>query len=165
MNKVSVFSVALKSGLILGLGLIVYSLLTYLLNVSLESTWVGYVSYAIVLLGIVLGIRNFAASNGRMTYGQGVGVGVLTGLFAGLISGIFSYLFFSFIAPEMLTEMLEMAEKGMVEQGMPDDQIEQGMEYTKMFMKPGPLAIVSVFSYAFVGLVISLIASIFLQKK
>ena len=104
-------------------------------------------------------------SGGFISYGQGLGTGVGVAFFASILVAFYTYVFFNFIDAEMLEEMILRAEDQMYDQGMPDDQVEIAMEYTRKFMLPGPMAAMVVLSYTIVGFIISLITSAILKKE
>lgn len=165
-QKPSLWKSALNWGVILGIALIIYSLLMWILDLSLEQ-WVSWVSYIIMIGGIVLGTKSYRDNilNGAISYGQALGFGVLMMLFASIIAAIYSYIFFAFIDPEFVNKMLQMVEEQLLERGMPDEQIEMAIEMQRKFMKPVIMALMTIPTYTFIGLIISLITSIFLKKK
>lgn len=165
-QKPSLWKNALNWGVILGIALIIYSLLMWFLDLSLEK-WVSWISYLIMIGGIILGTKSYRDNNlnGAITYGQALGFGVLMLLFASFVSAIYSYIFFAFIDPEFVNKMLQMVEEQLLERGMPDEQIEMAIEMQRKFMKPVIMALMTIPTYTFVGLIISLITSIFLKKQ
>lgn len=165
-QKPSLMKSALTWGIILGIALIIYSMLMWFLDLSLEK-WVSWVSYVIMIGGVILATISYRDNslNGTMTYGQALGFGVLMLLFASIISAIYSYIFLSFIDPGFIDKILQMTEEQLIEKGMSDDQIDMAIEMQRKFMKPIIMALMSIPSYTFMGLIISLITSIFLKKK
>ena len=166
-KKVSVWQATLNSGLILGLALVIYTLLLYFLDQTFNKT-LGYVSILILIAGLVLGVKSFRddARGGIMSYGQGVGAGTVIGLYAGIIGAIFTYLLYTVIDPDLLDKLLTFTEEKIVESGrVPEEMIDQTMEMQKKFMAPWIMSIIAVINYVFFGVVVSLIASIFLKKE
>lgn len=152
-------------GGILGLALIGISLVLYLLDMT-ESTWAQWVNYGVIAALIYLGTKaKRESAGGFISYGQGLGTGVGIAFFASILVAFYTYAFFTFIDPDMLEELILRAEDQMYEQGMPDDQVEMAMSWTRKFMMPGPMAAMVVFSYVLVGFVISLITSAILKKE
>ncbi len=151
-------------GGILGLVLIVYSLGLYLLdmNESKPAQWLSYVVIAAVIF--VASKAKRTALGGAITYGQGLGTGVGVAFFGSILVAFYTYVFFTFIDPDMLEELIIRAEDQMYENGMPDDQVEMAMGYTRKFMQPGPMAGMVILSYTFVGFIVSLITSAIVKK-
>ncbi len=166
-KKVSVWQATLNSGLILGLALVIYTLLLYFLDQTFNKS-LGYVSILIIIGGLVLGIKSFRddARGGIMSYGQGVGAGTVIGLYAGIIGAIFTFLLYKVIDPDLLGKLLTFTEEKYLESGrVPEEMIDQIMKSQKKFMTPLVLSVSSIFSNVFFGVVVSLIASIFLKKE
>jgi hypothetical protein len=67
--------------------------------------------------------------------------------------------------PDMLEELILRVEDQMYDQGMPDEQVEMAMTYTRKFMAPIPMALMVILTYCIVGLIISLITSAILKKE
>lgn len=162
----SLFSNALKFGLFTSAAYILVSLLFYVLDVD-KTSWVQYLVFLVLIAGIVMGIIQFRdkQSGGFLSYGKCFSTGVLISLVVGLIIGVYIYLFMTFFDPGQIEEMAEMAEQKLVDQGMTDEEIDQAMVIARKFMSPVFSAISSVFSMAFGGAIISLIAAAFLKKN
>jgi hypothetical protein len=152
-------------GAVLGLALIGVSLVLYLLDMT-EASWAQWVSYALIAAAIYIGTQSKrTANNGFISYGQALGTGAGIAFFASIIVAFYTYVFFHFIDPEMLEELILRAEEQLYEKGMPDDQIEMAMTWTRKFMMPGPMAAMVVVSYTVVGFIVSLITSAILKKE
>jgi len=166
-KKISVWQATLNSGLILGLALVIYTLLLYFLDQTFNKS-LGYVSILIIIIGLVLGVKSFRddARGGIMSYGQGVGAGTVIGLYAGIIGAIFTFLLYEVIDPDLMGKLLTFTEEKIAETGrVPEEMIEQTMEIQKKFMAPWIMSISAVIGTVFYGVVVSLIASIFLKKE
>jgi hypothetical protein len=153
-------------GGILGIVLIIYSLLLYFLDLSLE-TWVSWISYLIYIGGILyasISYRN-TEMGGVITYGQALGFGTVVAVIASIISSVYSYIFMEFIDPGMVEKMLQMAEEKLIESGMPEDQIDMVIEMQRKFMKPWLMSLIAIPASSFFGFIFALITSIFVQKK
>jgi hypothetical protein len=152
-------------GVILGLILIAYSLVLYVLGAN-ESQAAQWVSYGFIAAVIYLATKARRESEGGvLSYGKGLGTGVGITFFASILVAVYTYIFFGFIDPDMLEELILRAEDQMYEQGTPDEQVEIAMEYTRKFMQPGPMSAMVVLTYTFVGFIISLITSAILKKE
>ncbi|GAB1405166.1 DUF4199 domain-containing protein [Lentimicrobium sp.] len=163
---VSLFNNALKYGVITGVAYILLSLLLYSFDLS-GNTWAGYVSFLVLIGGIVAGTITYRDkhSGGYLSYKRCLGSGVLISLVAGVLMGIYSFVFFQFFDPEMINKMLELAGQNMADKGMTEDQIDQAMNVTRKFMTPLWMTITSLLSIVFWGTIFSLIASIFIKKE
>jgi uncharacterized membrane protein len=164
--KVSPMKTSMRYGLIGGLVMVVISLLLYLLNLH-EITWLS----TVVMLGVLgvfiyLGLVEHRDKDlgGYMKYGRGVGTGTLIAVFMGIIGAVYLYIFLSFIDQSVITDALNKTREAMVEKDMSDEDIEQALRFTGMFMTPWAMAIMSIFGYAFYGVIEALIISIVVKK-
>jgi hypothetical protein len=152
-------------GGILGLALIGISLVLYLLDMT-EAKWAQWVSYAVIAAITYVGTQAKRTANGGfITYGQGLGTGVGIAFFGSVMVAFYTFVFFNFMDPDMLEELILRAEDQMYDQGMPDEQVEMAMTYTRKFMAPIPMALMVILTYCIVGLIISLITSAILKKE
>ncbi len=163
-TKTGLLKPSLNAGFITGVGLIALSLIIYLLGL-MEVTWLSYLSWVILLAGIILGTKHFRdeLNGGFISYGKALGFGTLVALFASLLGGIFTFIFFSYLAPDALEQLRDAAEIGMIERD--PNATDQQIEFARMMVNPVIMMIGSIFSMTFVGFVFSLITSAFLKKK
>jgi hypothetical protein len=158
---------ALTYGLYIGIALIILSLIFYLLDLQAEK-WTSYITYVVLLLGILLAQMHYRDKHldGYFTFGQSFSVGFLTGLFASIIAAIFSFFFISYLGEDFIETLLE---KTMTEleanQNLSDEQIEQSMNWARKFMTPGIMTIFGLLSSTFVSLILALIAAAFTKKQ
>lgn len=173
--KVSPWPLAFKYGLILGIAGIIISLVTYLINPTPDmdkgSSLMGFVEIIIqlVIYGYILYLaataRRTQDLDGYMSYGQSLGFMVITALPATIITFLYLIVFFNFISPEMIDITLRSQEDAMVQKGLSDEEIERQMGYVRMFAKPIWYTLFGGLGAFFFFLIISLITSIFAQKK
>jgi hypothetical protein len=167
-NKpVSVWKGAINPALIFGFVLIIYTLVLYFLDQSFNRK-LGWISFILIVGGVVYGIKVFRddSRNGVLTYGQGVGAGTVISLYAGIIVAIFGIILYTLIDPDLINKFYTFLEEQMISQGrMPESMIEQQMIFMKKIMTPVTINIFGIFNYVFYGVLISLIASIFMKKE
>jgi hypothetical protein len=166
INKPSQWQYAAKFGLLLGLALIVFSFILYAFDIDSQGK-IGYVNYLILIAGLAIGIINYRdkVNGGYISYGKSVGYGVQLALFSGIILSFYLFIFFSFIDPEFIGKMLIKIEDAYYDANMDEDQIETAMVMMKKFYTPASLSIFSVLGNVLMGLIFSLILSIFLKKE
>ncbi len=159
---------ALQYGLIMALALIMLSLIFYLSGAA-TSNWAGWLSYPLMVVLLFIFIKKYRDDNndGFISYGQSLGFGTLVGVFTGVIYAVYAFIFFKFIGPEVIEEMhLKIEEQILIQN--PDfgpDEFELALKMAKAFVSPIFLTISSLFSYAFLSFLFSLIISIFTKKK
>ena len=151
---------------IIGFALIIYSVLLYILNLTMSKS-LGYLSFLIIIGGLYVGIKNFRDNNPdkAISYGRAVGVGVLICVFFGFLASVFTYLQFRFIDPGLVDKMIEIAEEKMLEKGLPEDMIEMQITGMSKMFTPGIMAIFGFFSNLFWGTIISLILAAILKRE
>ncbi|MCB0396689.1 MAG: DUF4199 domain-containing protein [Flavobacteriales bacterium] len=167
-KPMSQMRIALFYGGIFGLISVASSLIFYMLGLfgAKGTGWVGY----ILMIGmIVIAIKNYRDQhlNGYISYGHSLGTGVLVSVIGGLIGSLFMFLMLTVIDPELMDFFKQQAESQALERNpsMTDEELAQAMKAAEMFMSPVVFFVAGVIGSAFMGLLFSLIISIFLQKK
>jgi hypothetical protein len=166
MEKTSVWKANFTNGIIMGLAGVVYSLVMYFVDLSLNKTQ-GYVFLVILAVLLFLFLKAYRDNylHGYITYGQSFGAGMVLFLYYSLITAVFAYILYKFIDPGLIDKQLAMTEELMVKRGAPQAAIDSGMNFQKKLMKPEIMAPFSIISTMIGGLIISLIVSIFVRKE
>jgi hypothetical protein len=99
-----------------------------------------------------------------MKYSKSLGSGALISFYASLILAFYFYIFYKVIDPNGILTLIQTMEENLINQGMPDDQIEMFTEILNKTMSPGLLAFGYVFSITFYGTLLSLVLSFFIKK-
>jgi len=165
-KKPSIVMVCLGYGVIISLAIIVLSLILFLLNLD-QNKPLQFLSYAILIGGIILSQINFRNkySGGFIEYGKAFLVGMLASLFLAVILGVYTWVFFKYIDPGAMDEVMLQTEQQMLDRGMTDMEIEQGMAMATKFQSVGMFTFFAVFGNFVVGIIISLITAIFVKKE
>ncbi len=165
-NSVSAWKSSLSYGLFLGIAMVLVSGAYYSTGNSFHSSapWVGY---GLMIAGVVIAQLQFRKQlGGYMSYAQALGIGILTMLFASVITGFFSYLLYAVIDPSLQDQLLLSIEDDIVRRGsIPEEQIEMAVKMASKFKDPAIMFFMNIIGGALVGLLISLLTSIFTQKK
>lgn len=165
-DKSTFWKNSLKHGLIVGLAMVVYGILLYILELNL-NTALGYVNYAILIAGFILGTKAFRDNelNGTISYGRAFGYSVVILTVATVIYIIYSYLMMTVIDPDIINKMQALGEEKMLERGMTDEQIEMAQQMNSKIMGPGLMSIIGFFGMMFIGTILALITSAFVKKE
>lgn len=165
-KSTSAFKTGLTYGIILGIVLVIYSVLLYLLDLSLNK-YLGWVSYIITIAVIVYATLNYRKNSldGNISYGQALGLATIIIVFGALLSSIYSYIYVTVIDPGYIEKALATAEEQLINKGMPDDQIEMGLSIQRKMMQPFIMSIMTLVGYTIVAFIIALISSAFLKKE
>ena len=168
-KSTSIWKSGLTLGVYLGIVIILYSVVLYVTGLSFNK-FAGYISVALLLLGIVIIQLNYKKQQGNiLTYGQGVGIAVIAMISTGIISMIYTYLIYAVIDPDYYQQFLlfmeEQTTATLLDRGMGEDQIQMSLEMQQKFQTPVILAGGALINSLVVGLIASLITSIFIKKN
>jgi len=165
-EKVNVWKANLTNGLILALEGIVFSLMLYFFDLTFNKT-VGYLNMPIQLGILYFLLKSYRDNfmHGQITYGQSIGAGIVIFVYVSLILAVYTYILWAVIDPGLAKKSLAVAEEAMVKKGAPQAAIDAGMAFTAKIMKPGIMAIFSIFGMMFFGVIYSLLVSIFIKKE
>ena len=131
---------------------------------------IGYLTMVVSLVFVFFGIRHYRdkVNEGKVSFGKALLIGLLISLFAGIGFGIVDYIYTTVINPDFATEYLntmvaEMketlpAEKFETEKAALEEQMEQ-------YGGSGFMAFIMFATVSMIGLVISLISALILQRK
>jgi len=156
----------IQYGLILTIVSIIYTLAVYYTG-HMYSPWAQYPTYLLIAAVIFLAQKKLAEINGNggLSYGKALGFGVMLSLVAAVFLVVFNYLFYAVIAPEAIQQGIDFAEQALLERGIPDDQVEIALEMQKKFMTTPYMVGIGLFGTVLIGLLVSLITSIFTKKE
>lgn len=165
--KKSKLSLTMNWGLMLGLALIVFHLVQYMMDIYKAPLWATLVNYAIIIAGIVWGQIKCRdeLNGGYISYGSALGTGVMVSLFSSIVFAFYFIILTKLIDTGYMDKVLETVEEAYIEAGLSDEQIETAMGMVQKFMSPFLTAISTIFSYVFMGTIISLITSIFIKRE
>ncbi len=165
-QKSTFWKSAMTHGLYLGIALILYSVILYVtgqnLNTALSS--INYVIMAAAVVYFQIQYRN-QELGGYISYSKALGYGVALMACAGVIQSVYTVILLKYIDPTIIDQLRMMQEEQMMAQGMSDEQIEMSSKVMSMFQNPMVIAFSGLFSFALIGLIISLISSIFVKKN
>ncbi|MCX6239291.1 MAG: DUF4199 domain-containing protein [Bacteroidia bacterium] len=162
----SVNHMAMSYGLYMGLALILNSVIFYVMGSPFAKAC-GYISYAIVIVGIALAMRAYRDNNTEagVTYGRALGLGTLQSLFASLIVAFFSFVLFKLVDKTLIDKFLSFMEEQLLRNGTPDSQTETVMAMYRKVMTPLTYSLGQILGVTFMGFLFSLILAIFFKKQ
>jgi hypothetical protein len=166
MEKTSVWKANFTNGIIMGLAGVLYSLVMYFIDLTLNKTQ-GYVFLLILAVLLFLLLKSYRNNylHGYITYGQSFGAGMVLFVYYAIITAVFAYILYKFIDPGLTDKQLAMTEELMVKRGAPQAAIDSGMTIQRKLMKPEIMAPISLVGTMLTGLIMSLIVSIFVRKE
>lgn len=165
-NQANSKSIILNFGIYLGVATILIELTKYAMGVHLDPHWAFAVLGGALFIGlIVFGIKKFKEANGGfLTWGQGVKIGVGVAIVAALVGSIYNYVFMNFIEPDFVTQMMEVQNQKLLDQGMTEEQIEAANEMGKSFQSPLLMVAFGIIGSAIGGFIVAAIAAAVMKK-
>jgi hypothetical protein len=165
-GTVTTRSAGVRYGVIAGIIGVVYFLIVNTTGGDMTQGVWRWASYPITFIIIFLAHKYFKDNgDGFMTYGQGIGISFWSGLVSAVISSIFFYIFIKFIDSSFLDMIKDKQIQQMEERGMSQEQIDQGMKFAGIFMKPEMMFVFGLIGGVITSVICGLIVSIFTQKK
>jgi hypothetical protein len=163
-KKITFFSNSFSFGILTAVALIIFSVL--LMALDLNQSPVAWFAYAIMVAFLAWGTVNYRnkAKGGYISYGKAYGSCMYILLFASIILSIFMFVYLGYIDTAIMEKAMLKAEEDMIAQGLPDEQIEIGMKYARMFSTPTMISIFVFLGYMIFGAILSLIIAAFIKK-
>lgn len=157
---------ALYYALILAVVLILTHLVMYLLDQSKET--LGMIISTVIFIGAIIYVqldyRN-KKCGGFISYGRAVKIGFLSILFASVMMAVYMFIYLSYINPGEMQQALIDGQQQIYNMGMDPDGEASALKMQEMIHTPLVYAIGTIFGYAIMGIVVSLITSIFIKKE
>lgn len=158
-----------KFGLISGVSGIIWTLIMYLTELDKTDLAkpLGWVMVLIYIAFVVLAIKEVRdAKNGFITFGEAFKTGFLTALIGALIGTTYFYIHVSFVDLGFIDHILEQSRSEMMKQpNLTEEQLEQAMKFTSMFMTPGVMSFFGLLINVIGGVIGSLIVAAIMKKE
>lgn len=153
-------------GAILGIALCLIGALGLMLgfdgNNSVDQ-WIGYVAMIIVTFWGTKIFRD-RYNDGFISYGRAFVSCLQIVFFSSIILAFFMYVYLTFVDDSLIQKILEKAEEQMLNDKVPDEQIEQAMSITRKMTTPITIAFITILTQTFMGTLFGLITAIFLKR-
>ena len=165
-QKANVWKANLTNGLILAMIGIVYTLVMYFLDLTMNKIQ-GYVFLLILVVSLFFLVKSYRDNYlyGYMTYGQAVGAGVVIFLYYAILIAVFTYILYAVIDPGLIDKQLAAAEEIMAKKGLPQEAMDAALKIQKKMMKPEIMAPIGIFGNMLYGVIMSLVIAIFAKKE
>jgi hypothetical protein len=165
-QKANVWKANLTNGLILAMIGIVYTLVMYFLDLTMNKIQ-GYVFLVILVVSLFFLVKSYRDNylHGYMTYGQAVGAGVVIFLYYAILIAVFTYILYAVIDPGLIDKQLAAAEEIMAKKGLPQEAMDAALKIQKKMMKPEIMAPIGIFGNMLYGVIMSLVIAIFAKKE
>ncbi len=154
-------------GLYIGLALIILTLIDYVAGLYGQNKIFSLLQYVVMIGGIVWATINYRNTEmgGFISYGQSLGYGVVLSVFFGVVSAVFTVILVTVIDPAYMEHAMDLLRENLLEEGkVSEDQIDAMMAMSEKFANPVFTFFTNIIGAVFMGLIITLITSIFTKK-
>lgn len=166
-------AIALRFGAIWAASSILVSLIGFLTDTDPNMPSTGPIKWVYILFGLGVSIwavvnaikQDRAQLGGYITLGRCVGLGTLMGLISGALGAVYTVLYTLVINPDYKEQMSAAMQSEWEKQGMSEEQIEMALSMAGAFISPTFMAISQVFGGALIGVIIGLIAGLFMKRE
>lgn len=167
-NTNSTKNIALNYGLTLGFTTVLISVITYVIDMPLETGWIsGLLGIIVMIALIVLGIKKYKVGNeGFISLSQALKVGIAIALIGGIIGSIYQLVFLSYIDTEYLSRVQELQIEQALENNpeMSNEQIQMMRDMGSKFSSPWISFAGALIGNLLFGFIFSLIGGLILKK-
>lgn len=164
-KKSSLVLSALSYGAGVGMLLIIFSLIMYILdmNFSRLNQWAPYI---LLIIGMAYSTKMYRDKvlGGTMNFGRGFLFGWLVAIVASLLSIVFGLIMMNVIDPGLMDRGLQVAEEKLLERGLNDEQIRMALDMQRKMMSGAVGYIIGFVMFAIIGAIISLITAAIYKK-
>ncbi|PZD77913.1 DUF4199 domain-containing protein [Mesonia sp. K7] len=168
-NSPSIKPIAYKYGIGLALYSILVLIVSYVLNLSPENKLnylIGGINLIVSIAVFTYAIKEYKNQNrGYLSLSEALKTGLAVAVVSGVITAIYSYFHYSYIFPEFIEMTMEQQRAGMLEAGMPEEQIEQSMNMMSFMRAPWFYGTITLIYSLFFGFILSLIIGLIMKKK
>jgi drug/metabolite transporter (DMT)-like permease len=165
-NRPSILKPAMTYGVIIALVMIILAVLTWIMGQE-SAKWIQWISWIAYFGALYYCLKNWRDQHngGYLHYKQAFGAGVLFMFFASIIYAFYNVIYLTWIDPESVDRMIDLAEETYYKQGLSDDQVEMAMSWFSKMKSPGMQFFSVIFGTTLIGVIISLIVSFFIKKE
>jgi drug/metabolite transporter (DMT)-like permease len=165
-NRPSILRPAMTYGLIIALVIIILAVLSWILNLEGASwlQWINWVAYFVVMYFCLKNWRD-QHNGGYIRYGQALSAGILFMFFASVIYAFYNVVYLTWIDPNAVDRILDVLEDDYYKRGFTEEQVTAAMNFATKLKGPGMQFFSVIIGTTFLGVIISLIVSIFIKKE
>jgi len=165
-NRPSIIRPAMTYGLIIALIIIILAVLVWVLGLE-GAAWMQWINWVAYFGALYFCLKNWRDHylGGYIRYGQALSAGILFMFFASVIYAFYNVIYLKWIDPSAVERMLDIMEEAYYKRGLPEEQVAAAMEFGAKLRTPGMQFFSVIIGTTFIGVIISLIVSIFIRKE
>lgn len=131
---------------------------------------IGYTSMFVSLSFVYFGIKHYRdnENDGKISFGKALQIGILISLFAALGFAIIDYIYTTVINPDFAAEYLEKTSENLQKTLSEEEYLKQKAaleQQMKDYGGSGFMAFIMFVTVVIIGFILSLLSSLFLQRK
>ena len=155
---------AMRYGLYLGLGLIIFSVIVNMFGSGRK--YFEWLQWVILTAGVYFSQYSFRNNElgGFIGYSKCLGFGVVVMMCASIFQSLYTFIHITYIDPTFIEQMRVQLEETMLQQNLPEAQVELMSQMFSKMQTPGMIVFSGLFGFTVLGFIISLITSFFVKK-
>ena len=157
---------SMNFGAIGGIVMSLFRFFTYLGDSTFNN--ISNLNFLILIILIVIGTRNLRENiqGGQIKYSRAVRSGLLISIFAGIIFGFYVMIEYTYVEPKLMDEFITLTEESWKNNPLlKDNQFKNMIDALKENASPMRFGFAEIINVSILGLIFSLIISIFLKKE
>ena len=165
-KNTSIWYNGLVWGAILGFVGIIYNVILYMLDQNLNQN-LGYLGIINTIVVLIMAVRSFRDNimDGVLPFNPAYKFGFVVILVSSVIGIIYAYILWTVIDPDIISKMKDLQMEKMLEQGIPEEALDQAMAISGKFMTPLMMTIMGLFSGILMGTIVALIVAAIFKKN
>ena len=165
-NRPSILRPAMTYGLIIALVMIILAVLSWIIGLEGKG-WLQWFNWVAYFAALFLCLKNWRDhfNGGYIRYGQSLSAGILFMFFASIIYAFYNVIYLTWIDPTAVDRMLDIMEEAYYKQGLTEEQVSTAMNFATKLHGPGMQFFSAIIGTTFLGVILSLIVSIFIRKE
>jgi len=165
-NRPSILRPAMTYGLIIAVVIIILAVSGWIIGLEGKNwlQWINWVAYFGALYYCLKNWRDHH-NGGYIRYGQSLSAGILFMFFASVIYAFYNVVYLTWIDPTAVDRMLDIMEEAYYKQGLNEEQVSAAMGFAAKLRGPGMQFFSVIIGTTFLGVILSLIVSIFIRKE
>ncbi len=165
-NKPSILRPAMTYGLIIALVIIILAVAVWISGIE-GAAWIQWITWAVYFAVLYFCLKNWRDqyNGGYIKYGKALSAGILFMFFASIIYGFYNVIYLTWIDPHAVDRMLDLMEDQYYKRGLNEEQVSAAMSFAGKLHGPGMQFFSVIIGTTFLGVILSLIVSIFIKKE
>ncbi len=165
-NRPPILKPAMTYGLIIALVIIILAISVWVFGLE-SAWWMQWINWAAYFVVLYFCLKNWRDQHngGYIRYGKALSAGILFMFCASIIYAFYNMIYLTWIDPKAIEYMLSIMEDEYYKRGFTEEQVSAAMSFAAKLHNPGMQFFSVIISTTFLGVIISLVVSIFIKKE